>query len=394
MAAASGAGGLTPGDSDRLYDEAACGLLVARADGVIQRVNNTFCRWVGREQGEIVGHMRLSDLLTMGGKIFLQTHWVPLLQMQRSVAEVKLDVLHRDGHSIPMVLNAVAHQRQGVVVHEYAVFVAEDRHKYERELVLARKRAEELLLKEQAAQSALALAQGELETQRRLAEERAFFAEQMMAIVSHDLRNPLAVIRLSAHVIGLGELSSNQLRALGRLTTANARAARLIADLLDLSKARFGGGLQVNCTPLDLHDTVADSLDDLRAAYPGHPLVHETRGRGECEANADRLVQMIGNLVINALTYGAADRPIVVRSLGADESFTIEVMNEGPEIPADLRPRLFDPMTRGGGTPDATRSIGLGLFIVREIARAMGGSVAVESENGRTTFRATMGCRA
>jgi sigma-B regulation protein RsbU (phosphoserine phosphatase) len=364
--------------------------MVTDRDGTIRYVNETLCGWTGREASEIVGRMRVSDLLTMGGRIFLQTHWMPLLQMQGSVSEVKLDVLHRDGHSIPMMLNAVARQHQGATVHEYGLFIAKDRHKYERELMIARKRAEELLEKEQAAQKLLALAQNEAERLRRLAEERAMFAEQMMAIVSHDLRNPMTVIRMSAHVIGLGDLSSNQHRALGRLVSSTARASRLIADLLDFSAARFGEGLRISRSPVDLHDAVADCLEDLRTAFPGRTLIHQHDGSRHCSANADRLAQLIGNLVANAMTYGAQDKPVVVRSVCGDAEFMLSVTNEGPDIPQHAIPTLFDAMTRGDKSPDGTHSVGLGLFIVREIARAHAGSVAVCSQAGVTTFTVTM----
>jgi sigma-B regulation protein RsbU (phosphoserine phosphatase) len=103
-----------------------------------------------------------------------------------------------------------------------------------------------------------------------MAEDRALFAEQMIGIVSHDLRTPLSVIRLSAHVLGMGELSSNQLGALGRLSNSVSRANRLIVDLLDFTQARLGRGLQVSLKPLDLHAVVADCVDDLRLAFPGH----------------------------------------------------------------------------------------------------------------------------
>lgn len=386
----STAGSLPPPDSEALYEHAACGLLVTSVDGVILRVNHTFCTWVGRDAAELVGRVKVQDLLSMGGRIFHQTHWTPLLAMQGSVAEVKLDVLHRDGRPLPMVFNAVRRASANGTRHELAVFLAHDRHKYEKELLLERKRAEELLARHQEAQRALAVAQEERDRQKTVAEDRALFAEQMMAIVSHDLRNPLSVIRMSAHLIGMGELSSNQLGALGRLSASTLRAARLIADLLDFSQARLGNGLQVHLERIDLHALVAESVEDLRLAFEGRGIVHEQHGQGACAASSDRLVQMIGNLVANAVTYGAPDRPLIVSS-GIDEgTFSIAVRNEGPVIAAALLPHLFDPMTRGEGAQQGAHSVGLGLFIVREIARAHRGTVTVVSANGATVFTATL----
>lgn len=88
------------------YDLAACGLMTTLANGTIVRVNATFCRWVGYEPSELIELRKLQDFLTIGGKVFQQTHWAPLLQMQRSVAEVKLDIKQSDETLVPMLINA------------------------------------------------------------------------------------------------------------------------------------------------------------------------------------------------------------------------------------------------------------------------------------------------
>ena len=345
---------------------------------------------MGRDTDELVGRFKMQDLLTMGGRIFHQTHWAPLLQMQGSVAEVKLQVLHRDGTEIPMVMNAVRRAHGDVVLHELAVFVAEDRHKYERELMSARNRAQQLLANEQAAKVALADAQAQRDAQQAVAEERALFAEQMMGIVSHDLRNPLSVIRMSAHLIERGELSSKQLQALGRLNNSVSRANRLIADLLDFTQAKLGRGLEIGIERVDLHALMADCVEDLRLAFSERTLIHRQHGSGNCAASGDRLIQLVGNLVGNAIAYGAPGRPVTVTSRIEASVFSIAVHNEGAPIPPELLPVLFDPMTRGAPDHGRADSVGLGLFIVREIVRAHGGTMNVVSLEGQgTTFTAT-----
>ncbi|HEX6362832.1 MAG TPA: PAS domain S-box protein, partial [Albitalea sp.] len=187
--------------AEALYEDAACALLLTRPDGTIERVNRTFCRWLGYAPDELVGRRKLQDLLTMGGRIFHQTHWSPLLQMQGSVAEVKLEVLHRDGQAVPMMMNAVVRRAGAHLLHDIAIYSAKDRHRYERELLLARTRAEELLAQAREAQRALAAAQAQLREEHARAEDRALFAEQMIGIVSHDLRNPLSAIQMSTHLL-------------------------------------------------------------------------------------------------------------------------------------------------------------------------------------------------
>ncbi len=94
------------------YEQAPCGLVTTATDGTILRVNATFCRWCGFKVGELVNQRRIQDLLTIGGKVFHQTHWAPLMSMQRSVAEVKLDIWHSGGHKVPMLFNAGASRRR------------------------------------------------------------------------------------------------------------------------------------------------------------------------------------------------------------------------------------------------------------------------------------------
>lgn len=488
-------------DAEALFEEAACGLLVTSRNGVIQRVNQTFCRWVGRSADELVGRRKMQELLTMGGRIFHQTHWAPLLQMQGSVAEVKLEVVHADGHTLPMMMNAVSREHGGVVLHELAVFIAEDRNKYERELLMARRRAEELLNKQQQAQQALTLTQERLEMalastqlflwdldvatsmprfedkvalllghaapspvsskqfalclhpddrgrasealaaaldpavgefgvmlrlqgvdgvertvratgrsffdgadrlvqfvgmlqdvtelsrQRAEAEDRALFAEQMIGIVSHDLRNPLTAIQMSALLLSRSSPSANQLRVIDRIASSTARANRLIADLLDFTQARLGRGLKVSVRAVNLHELVSDNVEELAMAFADRQIEHRQQGSGPCLADADRLAQVIGNLVSNAVSYGALDRPITVTSLIHSRGFEVSVHNEGVPVPPELMPDLFKPMTRGSSPGQQARSVGLGLFIVREIVRAHGGDVeAVSTPESGTTF--------
>ncbi|MET0540516.1 MAG: ATP-binding protein [Variovorax sp.] len=381
--------GAVPADRNPFGSE-ACGLMFTTPDGSILSVNRTFCDWIGRDPAELVGVMSMQSLLTMGGRIFHQTHLAPLLQMQGSVTEVKLEVVRKDGRRVPMIWNAVRRVRDGTVTHDFAAFVAEDRHKYEQELMLARRNAEAALAKEQEARRELLATQQELDGLRLVAEDRALFAEQMMAVVSHDLRNPLSVIDLSATLIGRsGGLSERQQRSLAQLKSSTDRAVRLIADLLDFSQTRIGQGLRVDRVNVDLQALVADSVAELRVVHPEADLRHAAIGTGLCSASADRITQLIGNLVSNAVAYGATARPVLVTSTVQDDTFSIAVRNEGSPIPETQLPRLFDAMTRGTEAESAVHSLGLGLYIVREIARAHGGAVLVQSAENSTVFTAT-----
>jgi sigma-B regulation protein RsbU (phosphoserine phosphatase) len=367
-----------PADLQAALDLAPCGLLRTDALGTIDRVNATFCEWTGYRREDLVGR-RFSDLLTVGGRIFHQTHLVPLVQIQGSVAEVKLDLRRADGTVVPMVLNARRHETPQGTFSEVAVFVARDRDTYERELLASRKRLEQLVAEAQALQAD--------------AKDRALFAEQMMGIVSHDLRNPLSTIHMGAHLLERMDARPQQLSVLGRITRATDRAHRLIVDLLDFTQARLGTGLHVSMKPIRPHAAVADAVDELGQAFPGRELVHLRIGEGECTGDADRLAQLVGNLVANAMAYGQADMPVTVRSEVGDARFTISVHNHGTPIPLEAQSRIFRPLTRGAHEGSSVRSVGLGLYIVSEIAKAHGGHVTVSSGAEGTLFTATMSRR-
>jgi phosphoserine phosphatase RsbU/P len=352
---------------------AACGLLQTSDDGTFLRVNRTFCNWLARPASELIGQRRFQDLLSVGGRIFHQTHWTPLLQMQGSISEVKLDVVHRDGSTIPMVVNAIRHEQDGVVVHEIAAYVARDRDKYERELVQSRKRLESAIAEATRLQAE--------------AKDRALFAEQMIGIVSHDLRNPLSAVGMGVAVLTGSELSASQQRVVNRIARATERATRLIADLLDFTQARLGKGIAVTLAPIDLHDLIAETVDELASISSGRVVRHVRCGEGMCWADGARLAQLVGNLVSNALAYGVPAVPVTVTSSVSGSTCSIAVHNGGPPIPEHARARLFEPMTRGSDTSTGHRSVGLGLYIVREIAKAHGGQTRVASSaHEGTTF--------
>lgn len=360
---------------DDWFELAPCGLLRTAEDGTIQRVNRTFCVWVGRTADELAA-LRFQDLLTMGGRIFHQTHWSPLLRMQGSVSEVKLEIVHRDGSKLPMVINAVRREIDGKICHELAAFVARDRDRYEQELLKSRKRLEELV--------------AETQQLHAVAKDRALFSEQMMGIVSHDLRNPLSAISMGA---GILEQSATepQRRIVHRIKRATERAVQLINELLDFTAARLGSGIAITPRPFDLHTSVADTLEELRLAYPNRALTHVREGsEGACVADDQRVAQVVGNLVSNATVYGDREREITVTTRVGEQP-TLIVHNWGAQIPTEQLAALFEPMTRGTQAGGKARSIGLGLYIVREIARAHNGEARVVStQDGSTTFTVTL----
>nr|WP_239578753.1 PAS domain-containing protein [Archangium primigenium] len=222
---------------------------------------------------------------------------------------------------------------------------------------------------------------------------RADFAQQLIGIVSHDLRNPLAAISLGAATLQRrGAIEPKASRTVERILASTDRAERMVRDLLDFTQARLGGGLKIERRPADLHDLTRGAVQEVQEARPGVRIRHEVRGDGRGAWDADRLQQVVQNLVTNALKYGTADAPVDIRTEAHDGTVTLSVHNQGEPIPPERQASLFQPMQRGvEGVDRQGRSVGLGLFIVRAIAQAHGGEVQLTSRADEgTTFRVVL----
>jgi sigma-B regulation protein RsbU (phosphoserine phosphatase) len=197
--------------------------------------------------------------------------------------------------------------------------------------------------------------------------------------VSHDLRNPLSTISMGASLLMKLKPTEQQQVVLQRIQRATERSGRLISDLLDFTQARLGGGLKVKQRGFALHDVIHDAVDELAQAFPNRGLHHNLHGPGEWFGDPDRIAQLVGNLVANAVAYGDAARPITVSTTTTDEEALVSVHNWGRPIPSELLSKIFEPLSRGD-EPGEARSLGLGLYIVRQIAKAHGGEVLVSSQ--------------
>jgi PAS domain S-box-containing protein len=224
----------------------------------------------------------------------------------------------------------------------------------------------------------------------RLSEE-ARFRERFIGILGHDLRNPLNAISLSARALRRRSAhGSNPQQLAQRIETSAARMGTMISDILDLTRARLSGGIPLNLAPADLGAVCRQVVEELTAAWPERFITVDVDGPMDGVWDADRLAQVLSNLVGNALEHGAQDAPVMLRCLEQDGRVALEVHNPGAPIPAPQLATLFDPFRQAGTAREHGRrrgGLGLGLFIVREIVQAHGGSVHVSSsERDGTTF--------
>jgi len=207
---------------------------------------------------------------------------------------------------------------------------------------------------------------------------RKRFEQQLVGIVSHDLRGPLNAILLGAEVaLRRAETDSKSRHTFEVTKAAAGRAGRLIHDLLDYTQVLSGASLPIKRVRLCLFELAERVLEELKLSHPRREFVLERTSPTEGDWDPDRLSQALTNLITNAATYGG-DAPITIRLASHEREVSVAVHNWGEPIPTALVPQLFQPHKRGTSAP-GRGNIGFGLFIVREVARAHGGSVAVES---------------
>jgi len=202
------------------------------------------------------------------------------------------------------------------------------------------------------------------------AARRAEFDRQLVSIISHDLRNPLQTIKMSAANLERGKaLEEKQLAAIDRIATAADRAALMVRDLLDFTRAKLSGGLPIDRKKVALETVVARAIDELHRQHPER-AVRVEGSAGELLLDEERIEQLVAKLLSNAHRYGPPGSDLSVALAREGDAAVLRIHNSGEAISAELRKHLFEPQQ---GKSD--RSIALGLYLSREIVRAHGGTI-------------------
>jgi len=351
-----------------LFDHAACALLVTAGNGLILKANSTACIWLGYEEEELIGKVRMQDLLPVGARLFFNTHCQPILQVQGSVGEIQVDLRNRRQDRLPMLINIARRQEGGQAVDHWALFKASDRRAYERELLSARKAAE-------AAEAELK----KLNAQLSAADRRK---DEFLATLSHELRNPLAPMRSALDVFKLrfGPTADDRLfqvfdRQLRHLT-------RLVDDLMEVSRITQGR-MQLRRTPVELSALVRSAAHDLGQTMKS---ARHTLRLSICEApvivdgDATRLAQVVVNLLTNAAKYTPDGGQIELHLSCQPEWAEIRVCDNGIGIPAPALASIFDMFSQLEPALERSKGgLGIGLALVRGIVELHDGSIHAES---------------
>lgn len=224
-------------------------------------------------------------------------------------------------------------------------------------------------------------------SEARLLDERATaqLREQFIAVLGHDLRNPLASVISGTSLLQREPQTERASRILTMMRESADRMAELIENVLDFARGRLGGGLSVKRRLAYVEPLLAQVVDELQAAHPERQIGLHCTASLPVSCDPRRLAQLVSNLVGNAITHGAKTEPVRLACGVSDDTFLLSVTNAGPQIPEEARERLFEPFERAaeGSSRDG---LGLGLYIASTIAAAHGGTLNVHSTPDATTF--------
>jgi len=244
----------------------------------------------------------------------------------------------------------------------------------------------ELVSRQLETERSLRASRSDLLSERETAELR----EQFIAVLGHDLRTPLSAILTRAELLARRSSDPDTILAADRIRGSVLRMAGLVDNVVDFTRGRMGSGLRLDLVEQSGIDLVLEQvIDELRDAFPGRTITSDIAPGMTLRCDAQRLAQLLSNLVKNALLHGDPGSPVLVTAGIDDAVFLLDVVNEGPELGPDVIGQLFKPYWRATSR-SGDDGMGLGLYIVDQIARAHGATMRVTSIDGRTSFALTM----
>ena len=355
-------------DLNDLYEHAPCGYLSMRPDGTIVRVNATLLDWLRATREQLVGR-RFQELLTVPGRIFHDTHYMPLLAMQGFAREIAFDLVRAGAPPLPVVITTSAHRDASgrADLYRTIVFESSARRSYEQELL----------------------------RQRRAAEQEASTRAALLAMISHDVRSPLSGVLMAVDLIDRASDALQRAKYTQLIRQASNNILELVNAILEHSRLEAGATVW-DPQPTDLGALLGEiaAIHSVKAEAKGITLRTEVDGAVPELLMADRfkLGQIVANLVSNAIKFTSRGHVLLaLRAHSVDGRFAsveLRVTDTGIGIPADKLETIFEEYQQASpATERQYGGTGLGLAIARKLAALAGSTIEVESTVGvGTTF--------
>jgi PAS domain S-box-containing protein len=352
-----------------LYEHAPSGYVFTLPDGTFAKVNQTFLTWTGYQREALLAGTRFQDLLTVAGKIFYETHYAPLLHMQGFANEIAFDLVCRNGHHLPVLISAVqTRDRAGTpLLHRTTIFNASDRRQYERELLLARNKAE------QAVQA----------------------KARLLATLSHEIRTPLHAITLATQLLERTNPNPKQQKYIRTVQSSSQSLLALVNDILDYHKLE-ADKVTLEERSFNLRELITDLLYRVEAKAEEKQLAIHVDVDEQLPTyligDSIKIGQVLMNLVSNAIKFtehGSVKLSVEVKEVLPDAvSLDFWVQDTGIGIAPDRVAYIFEEFAQA--SPDITikyGGTGLGLAICRKLVQLYGSDIHVDSKLGEgSTF--------
>jgi signal transduction histidine kinase len=236
-----------------------------------------------------------------------------------------------------------------------------------------------------------AIDQAVAESTARFTEKTARTRDIFLAILGHDLRTPLAAMAMAGDYLTTPNVGTHQANEVGiHVKRSAATMSSMVNDLLEYARTQLGNGMPIARRSTDVLDICKAALDDVFVAHPDCVIELEASGDLTGSFDSARLQQALTNLLTNAVQYRTTEHPIMISAFGEQNTIVLRVQNWGPVIPEDSLEAIFNPLVQLSGDEQQegrpSTSLGLGLFIVREITEAHGGTITAESSEGSGTI--------
>lgn len=358
-------------DIEDLYQNAPFGYLTISQDGRIVNVNTTLLNLLGYDRAEFVNQISFQDLLRIGGKIYFETHMIPLLQMQGEFSEINLELKTKNGAGLPVLVNgkSVSSVSNAQPNYRLSILDISQRKLYEKELLLARKNADEKTHKLQQINEEL---------------------EQFASIASHDLQAPLNT------VLGLMSLlkrdyipeGNNEEKYFSLIQSNIKRMKLMIEDLLAHTRIDH---VKAEMASVSLQEVCKLAIDLLQGPIKANNAVFEIPKLPTVMGSQIRLVRLLENLFSNAIKYRSSEDPIIqVTFTETIYNITVSITDNGMGFDSIHAESIFKFMKRLHGH-DQIPGTGIGLASCKKIVEFHGGDIWAESEPGKgSTFSFTL----
>lgn len=372
-------------------DCAPCGWLSVTDDGCVVNVNETLANLLGQTKSHIVGQ-NLSGLLTVGSRVFYQTHLFSQLKLAGKLEEIYLDLQLSNGETLPMLVNAVRTERQGAPANDFVLFLIRRREKFENQILKSKRVAEETVQATQAANIRLIEMQKELEANHLKLLELDELKTRFTAMLVHDLKSPLTVVNMALQM--LQEHHPNPTEHLAEMLDVSkkniAKIVRMVNQMLDVYRGDSEYA-KLNRVAVDPRAVVDECVTSARLAAPSQITItwNVKTQLPVILADALQLERVFSNLLSNAIKFTPPGGTISVdawtqEGVGVETGQTlllVSITDTGLGIAAESIPFLFDPYWQAGSAQQKS-GVGLGLSIVKRIIAAHGGNISVRSQVG------------